>query len=322
MFSNLRYIRKMKRFYEKFFIRTWNNFCIIGFRAAFFYFTGQFFVSMRNRYYPILRNYLSTIPIKSYLDFSKKKRIAKENNKIVWIMWWQGEMSAPPLVKACINSIRQHASGKTVILIDKDNIGSFITLPNFIENKVKDGSIDLTRLSDILRYGLLAMYGGVWIDATIFVVKDLPEDIWNRDFYSITVLQTNRNIFLDKFSTFFVSGKERNIFFEYMYNALLSYWEYVEVSLDYFIADSFAYLSYMENADIKSLIDSNSPNNKGVFNLIDNGNKPYSVIDRYIDHSEDAFCYKFNNKKHYRIRTLFGERTIVGKILDDGLLDY
>jgi len=71
---------------------------------------------------------------------------SKDDRKRIFVFWWQGEEVAPPIVKACIDSIRKWSKGfaETVVL-----------------NKM----------------------GG--IDATCFLAKPLPPHIDNYSFYSI-----------------------------------------------------------------------------------------------------------------------------------------
>lgn len=85
----------------------------------------------------------------------------------VWICWFQGEENAPELVKACIRSIRKQLSDREVIVLSHETIPQYLSIPNFISEKVGK-SISLTHYSDILRVMLLNRYGGLWIDSTVF----------------------------------------------------------------------------------------------------------------------------------------------------------
>lgn len=49
--------------------------------------------------------------------------------RIIWTLWWQGEENAPDLVKACIASMRAHANGADVRVLDERNCASYLTLP-------------------------------------------------------------------------------------------------------------------------------------------------------------------------------------------------
>ncbi|MBQ9553448.1 hypothetical protein IJU97_00315 [bacterium] len=54
-------------------------------------------------------------------------------------------------------------------MLDKDNYEKYVTLPAFIIKKVYEHKISITHLSDIIRMALLKQYGGIWVDATMFI---------------------------------------------------------------------------------------------------------------------------------------------------------
>jgi len=80
----------------------------------------------------------------------------------VWVIWWQGEEHMPPLVKMCYRSVQRNAAGHPVILVTKDNFTRYVTVPDYIDAKVKNGTITLTNFSDILRAALLFHHGGLY----------------------------------------------------------------------------------------------------------------------------------------------------------------
>ena len=88
-------------------------------------------------------------------------------NKCVWICWMQGREEAPDLVKACINSIEENLKDFEIIILTEKNISNYITFPEHILNKYREGKITRTHFSDILRVSILCKYGGLWIDSTV-----------------------------------------------------------------------------------------------------------------------------------------------------------
>ena len=75
----------------------------------------------------------------------------------------------PDIVKACYNSIQRHACNHPVILITEENFRDYIDMPEYIINKQKEGYIDITHFSDILRMMLLTKHGGIWMDSTLLI---------------------------------------------------------------------------------------------------------------------------------------------------------
>lgn len=104
---------------------------------------------------------------------------------VIWTMWWQGEDAAPPVVRLCLASMRRHANGAQVCVLDRDNYRQYLTLPEHILQKTQAGQITLTHLSDIIRVQLLSQRGGLWLDSTVFVTRDIPRELFGLPFYSI-----------------------------------------------------------------------------------------------------------------------------------------
>lgn len=94
------------------------------------------------------------------------------DNRRIWVFWYQGEAQMPPLIKACYTQLTKH--NDKVTLITKDNIDQYIQLPKTIYDKVESGLIKLASFSDIVRHTLLDVYGGLWLDATVWVPYTIP----------------------------------------------------------------------------------------------------------------------------------------------------
>lgn len=97
--------------------------------------------------------------------------------RIIWQFWWQGLENAPPLVKRCLDSVRRHAQGWKVVVVNEQNVAQYVDIPSFIIEKHQQGVITHTHFSDYLRVKLLQRHGGVWIDATVLLTDDIPADI-------------------------------------------------------------------------------------------------------------------------------------------------
>lgn len=110
----------------------------------------------------VLQNYY-----KNFLDSLPIYKGSGLKPKIIWWCWLQGVDNAPPICKACLNSLKQNISDHKIIVITEENRHDFIKLPAKIEEKYANGLIDRTHFSDILRAALLVHYGGTWIDSTV-----------------------------------------------------------------------------------------------------------------------------------------------------------
>lgn len=100
----------------------------------------------------------------------------------IYTIWLQGEQNAPDIVKSCFASIRAHCTQELVVL-DEKTLPDYISLPEEIVTKYKEGKIEPCHFSDICRVELLYRHGGYWLDATCFVTGPIPEHITAQDFF-------------------------------------------------------------------------------------------------------------------------------------------
>lgn len=137
--------------------------------------------------YQMIEPFVSTYP-KQCLNINNPKL----RNKTIWTCWWQGKNFAPELIKACWNSWKLHVPLEMeIVVITKDNYSEYIEIPEYVLDKVNNGSISLATLSDIIRHSLLYKYGGMWLDATIYMNDDIPIDVFEYDIYTRNIKHMN-----------------------------------------------------------------------------------------------------------------------------------
>lgn len=108
-----------------------------------------------------------------------------ENDKIIWQFWFQGAHNAPALVQKCFDSVKKQMGGEyQIIILDENNLNDYINFPPFVLQKLKEGALSKTFFSDLLRVCLLATYGGVWLDATIYLSGKIGENLLCQDFFA------------------------------------------------------------------------------------------------------------------------------------------
>lgn len=101
-----------------------------------------------------------------------------EQTSRVWVFWGQGEENMPPLIHACYRQLTHF--NHNVTLVTNQNVDDYISLSPVIMDKVLSGRITWAHYSDIVRNTLLAQYGGLWLDATVWVSGKLPFDKLNE----------------------------------------------------------------------------------------------------------------------------------------------
>lgn len=152
----------------------------------------------------LIQNYLIRNYIKPYLNnelvhFEIKPKKDIGTDKIIWQYWGQGiDENTPQIVKTCFNSVKKYKGEYKQIILTNDTISEYIDIPNFVYNKFNDGYINCTSFSDILRFCLLITYGGVWVDATIYLTDKINENILNNSFFSFQRCKTA--IYKNKFN--------------------------------------------------------------------------------------------------------------------------
>ena len=57
-------------------------------------------------------------------------------NKIIWIVWWQGINDAPDIVKVAIDSVKNMNNEYDVVIIDSNNYSDYICIPDNIITKL------------------------------------------------------------------------------------------------------------------------------------------------------------------------------------------
>ena len=87
--------------------------------------------------------------------------------KIFWWCWLQGAENAPPLCKVCLKSLFRNYPDYRINIVTEKNISNFVSFPEHIIKKFKEGKITRTHFSDLLRLELLINHGGIWIDSTV-----------------------------------------------------------------------------------------------------------------------------------------------------------
>lgn len=237
--------------------------------------------------------------------------------KPIWIMWWQGEKQAPEIVRCCINSVRRYCNNHEVIVVTETNISDYIKLPEFILKKVDSGCITRTHLSDLIRLALLYTYGGAWIDATVLVTQNIPEELFQKKFYSVNFGIKTKDPSHGRWTTFLLFGEKRNKLFRQVLEYHYRYWCKHDIIVDYIMFDYIINYVIKTDEECYNQIYDIPLNGCCVFDLMKIINDP---ITRWDMNSleRDTIFYKLSYK-HALIEVVNGEKTIYGKLIEEFL---
>lgn len=198
--------------------------------------------------------------LKRYADYAKNIKVEhpsedmpcdKEEEKI-YTLWFQGVEKAPEIVKKCLGSIQERYDKKLIILTD-ETLWDYISLPEHIMKKWKEGKIGAANFSDIVRIELLYQFGGYWFDATDFLTDSIPEEISDSPFFMFV----SSDVFFPHMfvQTCFLRARKKNPLLGMWRNLVHEYWRREEISCEYFLVHMLLKLLVRENADAQKLFE-------------------------------------------------------------------
>lgn len=153
--------------------------------------------------------------------------------KTIFAYWHQGIEEAPEVVRVCRSQIKLIAAkqGLQVIELDHRSLKNYIDVPDAIESRLHQGSINLAHYSDYIRTKLLLTYGGFWIDSTLFFTDEIPKYIFEQNLFTF---KFQRKTFQHSSNQFIFSKFKNNIQLKKMVSFLEYYWARVDQPDSYF----------------------------------------------------------------------------------------
>lgn len=172
------------------------------------------------------------------------------------------------------------------------------------------GSISRTHFSDVLRWSLLAVYGGLWIDSTIYLTKKL----YLEDTNGLITLKTdadneNKYISMGRWSIFFIGVPEGYQPAREIMNHLFRYWTTENKVIDYFLTDYI--FEYVNNSSsvLRHDIEKNNNYADDIYFLLDRLDMEMTeqISDRIRSVKLGVFkmSYKFTIDKKLSLRSVY-----------------
>lgn len=173
----------------------------------------------------------------------------------IWVCWFQGEEQMPPIVKVCFQHVQKHRGRHEVRLITMANLKDWVFVPAHIMTKVRLGEITLTHFSDFVRNALLAEHGGIWVDATLYLTKDLKG--YPYPFYTIKQNKPADHVYVSEYrwTTFFLCGMKGNPLNSFVRDMLSAYIRKERTFIDYYLFDYVIAVGYETIPAIRQMID-------------------------------------------------------------------
>ena len=213
------------------------------------------------------------------MDLSSLKPIGNR----VWMFWYTGLDSAPPIVRKCV-SIVSKLPEVDLVVIDKTNLEEYFVFEGNIKQYFENGNISIQTFSDILRCQLLSRGGGFWFDATLFVTRqDFILTHKNLTFFTIHHL-TNDLLLKKKWNEYFTEGRwsiygigagPDNPLLSFAYEMYVEYYGLYQKDFDYFQTDYTIFYAYTNFEWVRMMIDSVAPSVSCSYFLGKNMMKPF-----------------------------------------------
>lgn len=228
-------------------------------------------ISLKNRRDDAILNFLSrkfSDTLQTVSPTLDNEKNTLNNSRIIWSMWLQGREKAPEIVKICFDSMERNLpKDAQLIILDEKNLSQYIQLPKIITEKYKSGVISPAHYSDIIRAGILAKNGGVWLDSTIYTNHLISDCIFEEKFITIKGHDANILPFCKYRWVYFLIGGRDPRLFVYLYNLLIKYWMTYDSPISYFLVDYFIEVVLRYDSKVNDLMDDVSNNNQDCFKL-------------------------------------------------------
>ncbi|WP_370973910.1 capsular polysaccharide synthesis protein [Enterobacter wuhouensis] len=236
-------------------------------------------------------------------------------SRIIWICWFQGLESAPELVKRCIASVQNNAPDAQVIILTDENIPDYLALPEHIKTKYQAGLISKAQYSDIVRCSLLYQYGGIWMDATVFLTRPVPESFYQRTFSSLRFDVAENALSQGYWTAYFLAAQKGNALVKLVRDILYRYWQQHDALIEYFLIDySFLYArerypQFRQIMDVQPV----TGNNRFLIRQFISSKPDVTAMTAL--NQDPVGIYKLSHKEQYRTSDS-GQPTVYSKILD------
>ena len=181
--------------------------------------------------------------LKKYVDFAVSNLAEVENKgenpNIIWQYWQRGINNAPKLIQKCIESTKKYHPENKIVLLDLDSIKDYVEIPGRYYDLLNRGKMGPAHFSDVLRTYLLAQFGGIWVDATIYFTGKIPDDIMQSDLFFFSK-DPKIDRAENKISNFFIRSKANNKTILAIKSVLDKYWLDYDFAFNYFMYEHIA----------------------------------------------------------------------------------
>ncbi len=259
-------------------------------------------------------------------EYSYEGQTLDSKNLPIYFMWFQGENEFPFVIKKCLESIKKNIPERKILIITRQNIQQYTDIPDYILEKVDNGSITKTMFSDIARAALLYKNGGTWVDAAIFLTKKIPDEYFEKQYYCpCGIISEHKKDFRYLFNrtkgwNISFQGTNQKYFplYDFLFHFYCKYFSEYPTHVYYFMTDYMISLFCKHNKQFCEIINNQQENNIREFDLALMMNKSMTVPNkkRLENLLNSTFIHKLTYKKNW-VTDKNGKETIFGYLMND-----
>lgn len=198
----------------------------------------EFYPEVEKRVVPILEKQYGPLIQPLWEKYEAQAQHGSNCGKI-WFFWKQGIDNAPDMVKACLGSLKKNLGDREIVPLDKENMLSYISIPEVMLRKWQAGVIPEAAFSNLVRLELLAKYGGTWIDSTVLCTgKNYPREYLDSDLFMFRYNRPGSQGPVS-ISTWFITSASNNTSLLVLRDLLYAYWQDHDCLLFYYIMHRF-----------------------------------------------------------------------------------
>ncbi|WP_282806318.1 capsular polysaccharide synthesis protein [Lactobacillus isalae] len=237
----------------------------------------------------------------------------------IFVLWYQGEKNAPPLVKMCIQSMRRNSNGHKVVVLDRENLSDWVDYDPIVKEKFLSKKFSIQLESDYIRLNILKKHSALWLDSTIFVSKPIPDDVFSMDFFAVIRKEAQKKDITNKLSPFLLgrnsSDRSKKVF-SFAFDLMETYIKNEDDLINYLLIENILNIAIEKETWLNDLVNEQLFKNKqDILGLVKLLNDPMSAkVNKFL--YKNLFN-KLNFHQNYDLLTSDGQETVYSYLLNN-----
>lgn len=194
--------------------------------------------------------------IEKYQTMEEVSSVYNAEEKPIWVFWWDGISNMPEIIRLCQKSRENRAGTHPVILLCKENVQNYVDFPDYVWTQFEEKRLKIQHLADMIRVQLIQRYGGIWLDASVFCAKEIPDRYFEVPIYSLKGKVDESFVSKNQWTTFIIGGQKGNILCSFLNEFFIEYCKTKKPFIDYFMFDCAIALAYRYIPRVKNELDS------------------------------------------------------------------